>query len=194
MKLDLPDFRRWLAIGTGAGIPDGRVGPVGSRGARSPHRRPGPGSHTIPRFRERRADDWGAEYAGVSQEPGSQLPVGHGAAAASDLIVRQLALGGVANRDLGAAIQFQLDALHPYGEDEAAYSWCRLGRSGAVLIAILRREILERYTALFSEAGVKVAGFTFSAAAVHSGVRLLGTPPRAVLWPDGMRRGSRDLR
>ncbi|MGO9095570.1 MAG: PilN domain-containing protein [Bryobacteraceae bacterium] len=177
MKLDLPDLRRWLAIGAGAGIQMGeqdlsvtvvRVRPTGARVL---------GATTIHRFRERRADDWGAEYTEFLKSLGASYLSATVLLPRRDLIVRQLALGGVANRDLDAAIQFQLDALHPYGEDEAAHSWCRLGHSGAVLIAILRREVLERYTALFTEAGIKIAGFTFSAAAAHSGVRLLGTPP-----------------
>jgi Tfp pilus assembly protein PilN len=178
MKLDLPDFRRWLAIGTGVGIQMGeldlsvavvRVRPTGTRVL---------GATAIHRFRERRADDWGAEYNEFLKSLGASHLSATVLLPRRDLIVRQLALGGVANRDLAAAIQFQLDALHPYGEDEAAHSWCRLGRSGAVLIAILKREVLERYTALFAEAGIKIAGFTFSSATVHSGVRLLGAPPR----------------
>jgi Tfp pilus assembly protein PilN len=178
MRLDLPEFRRWLAVGTGAGIQMGeldlsvavvRVRPTGAEVL---------GATTIQRFRERKATDWGAEYTEFLKRLGASYLSATVLLPRRDLIVRQLALGGVANRDLAAAIQFQLDALHPYGEDEAAHSWCRLGRSGAVLIAILRREVIERYIALFTEAGIKVAGFTFSAAAVHSGVRLLGAPPR----------------
>jgi Tfp pilus assembly protein PilN len=178
MKPDLFEFRKWLAIGTGVGIQIGeadlsvivtRVRPTGARVL---------GATTVARFRERPAADWGAEYTEFLRRLGASYLSATVLLPRRDLIVRQLALPGVADRDLAAAIGLQLDSLHPFGEDEAAHAWCRIGRSGAVLIAILRREVLERYIALFSEAGVKIAAFTFSAAAVHSGARLLSTPPR----------------
>ncbi|MGC9970920.1 MAG: PilN domain-containing protein [Bryobacteraceae bacterium] len=178
MKLDLPELRKWLAIGAGVGIQIGeadltvvitRVRPTGTRVL---------GATTIARFRERPAAEWGAEYNEFLKRLGGSYLSATVLLPRRDLIVRQLALPGVADRDLAAAIQFQLDSLHPYGEDEAAHAWCRIGRSGAVLIVIVRREVLERYVALFSEAGIRTAGFTFSAAAVYSGVRLLSTPPR----------------
>lgn len=178
MKPDLFEFRKWLAIGTGVGIQIGeadlsvvvtRVRPTGARVL---------GATAVARFRERPAADWGAEYTEFLRRRGGSYLSATVLLPRRDLIVRQLALPGVADRDLAAAIELQLDSLHPYGEDEAAHAWCRIGRSGAVLIAIIRREVLERYIALFSEAGIKIAGFTFSAAAVHSGARLLSTPPR----------------
>jgi Tfp pilus assembly protein PilN len=178
MKPDLLEFRKWLAIGTGVGIQIGeadlsvivtRVRPTGARVL---------GATTIARFRERPAADWGAEYTEFLRRRGGSYLSATVLLPRRDLIVRQLALPGVADRDVAAAIELQLDSLHPYGEDEAAHAWCRIGRSGAVLIAIIRREVLERYIALFSEAGIKIAGFTFSAAVVHSGARLLSTPPR----------------
>jgi Tfp pilus assembly protein PilN len=136
------------------------------------------GAGTIPKFRERPAAEWGAEYTDFMKRLGG----GHLAATVllprRDLIVRQLSLPGVSDRDLPAAIQFQLDSLHPYGEDEAAHAWCRIGRGGAVLIAIIRRETLERYIGLFSEAGIKVAGFSFSGAVLYSAARLLSNPPK----------------
>jgi Tfp pilus assembly protein PilN len=178
MKPDLLEFRKWLAIGTGVGIQIGeadlsvivtRVRPTGARVL---------GATTIARFRERPAADWGAEYTEFLRRRGGSYLSATVLLPRRDLIVRQLALPGVADRDVAAAIELQLDSLHPYGEDEAAHAWCRIGRSGAVLIAIIRREVLERYIALLSEAGIKIAGFTFSAAVVHSGARLLSTPPR----------------
>jgi Tfp pilus assembly protein PilN len=179
MTLEFTTIRNWLAIGAGVGIRIGerdlsvlmtRVRPTGTRIV---------GTATIERFRERPAADWGAEYAEFLKRQGGSHLSAMVLLPRRDLIVRQLMLAGVARGDLAAAIQFQFDALHPYGEDEAAHAWCRIGRSGAVLIAILRREVLDRYITLFSEAGIKVAGFTFSAAVVHSGVRLLSTPPRS---------------
>jgi hypothetical protein len=45
------------------------------------------------------------------------------------------------------------------------------------LVAITRKDTLERYFGMFSEAGVKVAAFTFSAAVLYSASRLLARPP-----------------
>lgn len=177
MRVDFPQLRKWLAVGTGAGIEMGeqdltvmvtRVRPSGTRML---------GAGTIARFRERPAAEWGSEYTDFMKRLGG----GHLAATVllprRDVIVRQLSLPGVSDRDLPAAIQYQLDSLHPYGEDEAAHAWCRIGRAGAVLVAIVRRETLERYIGLFSEAGIKVAGFSFSGAAVYSAARLISKPP-----------------
>ena len=178
MNSDLFEFRKWLAVGAGVGIQIGemdlsaivtRVRPTGVRVL---------GATTIARFRERPAAEWGAEYTEFLKRLGGSYLSAMVLLPRRELIVRQLALPGVADRDLASAIALQLDSMHPYGEDEAAHAWCRIGRSGAVLIAIVRREVLERYIALFSEAGIKIAGFTFSAAAVHSGARLLSRPPR----------------
>jgi Tfp pilus assembly protein PilN len=88
-----------------------------------------------------------------------------------------LRLPGVARRDLPAAIAFQADSLHPFGEDEAVWDWTRLGAGGAVLLGITRRPTLERFAALFAEAGVKISGFTFSGAALYSAIRLPGLAP-----------------
>jgi hypothetical protein len=88
-----------------------------------------------------------------------------------EVIVRHVALPGVAARDVAAAIALQIDSLHPYGDDEVVFGWSRL-ENGGILIGILLRSALDRYIALFSEAGVAVSSFTFSAAAVYAAHRL----------------------
>ena len=170
-------LRRWLAIGTGVGIEIGmrdlrvvaaRVRPGGIRVL---------GSTVIERFRERPAAEWGAEYADFLK----RLGVSHLAATVllprREVVVRVLALPGVPPRDLEAAISFQIDALHPYAEEEAAWAWARLATNESVLIGITRRDTVARYVSLLAEAGVKAAAFTFSAAAIYSALRLLGAPP-----------------
>jgi Tfp pilus assembly protein PilN len=177
MRVNVPQLRKWLAIGTGVGIEIGeqdlavtvaRVRPSGTRIL---------GAGTIARFRERPAAEWGSEYTDFMKRLGGAHLAATVLLPRRDLIVRLLNLPGVSDRDLPAAIQYQLDSLHPYGEDEAAHAWCRIGRGGAVLIAIVRRETLERYIGLFVEAGIKVAGFSFSGAVFHSASRLLSSPP-----------------
>ena len=98
-----------------------------------------------------------------------------------ELTVRQISLPGVTDKDLESAVRFEIDSLNPHSEEEVAYDWARIGKTPSVLIAITRRSALERYTAIFSQAGVKAASFTFSAPTIYSALRLLSAPPK-----DGM--------
>ena len=47
-----------------------------------------------------------------------------------------------------------------------------------MLVGIVRRQVVDHYRALFSEAGILVNSFTFSAAAVHAAIRLNGAAMR----------------
>jgi hypothetical protein len=174
-------LRRYLAFGTGIGIEAGaadlrvtvaHVRPSGVHVA---------GAAVIENFRERPAAEWGATYAELMKRCGA----GHLSATVllprGEVIVRQLSLPNVSDEDLAAAIEFQIDSLHPFGEGEAAYAWARTGKGGGVLVGMVRRDVLERYIALFTEAGIKMTAFTFSAAALYSGVRLLDAPPEAFI-------------
>lgn len=169
--------RAMFAMGTGVGIqilgPDlqvtvARVRPTGIRVL---------GSAVIAAFRQRPAAEWGAEYASFLRRAGA----GHLAATVllprTEVIVRQVALPGVAHRDLASAVPLQIDALHPYGDDEAGHAWARLPDSESVLVGIARKAVTERYSSLFIEAGIKIASFTFSAAVLYSALRILSLPP-----------------
>jgi type II secretory pathway component PulL len=90
-----------------------------------------------------------------------------------EVIVRHLSLPGVKGRDVDGAVRFQLDSMHPYGDDEVSWGWSPLAY-GAVLVGVTRQSTVQRYLDLFLAAGIKAACFTFSAAAVHSAVRLNG--------------------
>jgi Tfp pilus assembly protein PilN len=87
------------------------------------------------------------------------------------VIVRQLALPGVASKDLESAIRLQLDTLHPYGEDDVVWGWSSLS-GGYALVGMARRADIDHYIQLFAEAGIPASMFTFSAAAVHAAIRL----------------------
>lgn len=171
------ELKRWLAFGTGVGIEVGtrdlrvtvaRVRPSGARVL---------GATVIEDFRRRPAAEWGAEYADFTRK----LGVSHMAATVvlprRDVIARVLALPGVRDRDLAAAIGFQIEALHPFAEEEATWAWSRLDGAGNVLVAVARRQLIAQYAGLFAEAGIKCAAFTFSAAAVYSALRLWGGRP-----------------
>jgi len=171
------NFTKWLAIGTGVGIEIGRhdltatavrVRPSGTRVL---------GELIIQNFREQAAGDWGATYTRFLKKIG----LGHVAATVllprQELTVRQVSLPGVSDKDLDAAIRFEIDSLNPYSEEDVACDYARIGHTASVVIGITRRATLEGYTALFSQAGLKVASFTFSAAAIYSALRLHSAPP-----------------
>jgi Tfp pilus assembly protein PilN len=171
------DLKKFAAFGSSVGIEIGgknlevtavRVRPNGIRVL---------GTTTIRDFEDRRAADWGVEYTGFLR----QVDGAHLAATVllprHETIVRQIALSGVASRDLASAIALQIDTLHPYGEEEVAYGWSRL-EHGGILIGILRRTTLDRYTALFAEAGIAVASFTFPAAAIYAAHRIPVAQPQ----------------
>lgn len=169
-------LRKWIAFGTGVGVEIGpehltvsvvRVRPSGGRLL---------GSGVVENFRQRPAAEWGREYGEIVKRHGAA----HVAAAVliprGEVIVRTLPFPGVKAEELGTAVGYQLDALHPYGEDEARAGWARIDETN-VLIGVAKRQLVEQYLALFAEAGVKVSTLTFSAAALRGALRMVSSPP-----------------
>jgi hypothetical protein len=167
------DWRKLLQFGAGVGIEisgsdlevvAARVRPNGVRVL---------GKLTIANFASRPAAEWGADYARFL----SPLGLSHVSATVllprRDVIVRHLSLPGVSGKDADGAIRFQLDSMHPYGDAEISWGWSPLAY-GAVLVGIARSATVQHYLDLFLAAGIKVENFTFSAAAMHSAVRLNG--------------------
>jgi Tfp pilus assembly protein PilN len=167
------DWRKLVQFGSGIGIEIGssdlevlaaRVRPNGVRVL---------GRLKIADFASRPAAEWGAEYARFL----SPMGLSHVSATVllprRDVIVRHLSLPGVRGKDVDGAIRFQLDSMHPYGDEDVSWGWSPLPY-GAVLVGIARSSTVQRYLDLFLAAGIKVVSFTFSAAAVHSAVRLNG--------------------
>ncbi|HMD70559.1 MAG TPA: hypothetical protein VKF41_04410 [Bryobacteraceae bacterium] len=167
------DLRKLLAFGSGVGIEIGATDLEVAAVRVRPTRIRVLGRVTIHNFAARPAAEWGAEYARFLKSLGAGRMSATVLLPRRDAIVRQMALPGVARKDVEGAIRLQLDSLHPYGEDEVAWGWSRLAY-GAVLVGIVRRDTVERYVQLFAEAGVPVCNFTFSAAAVHAAIRLNG--------------------
>lgn len=181
------EFRKWLSFGAGIGVEvrgdDLAVTVVRVR----PREVRIVAATTITGFRRRPAAEWGAEY----QEFLSRHGCAHLAATVllprEQIIVRQLSLPGVADKDLGSAVSYQVDSLHPFPEEEVVYAWARLPGTPVVLVGITHRKTAEEYTTLFSEAGLRAAAFTFSAAVFYSALRTLTAPPDSflVLEPHG---------
>jgi hypothetical protein len=169
------ELRKLLAFGSGVGI-EIRGKDLEIVLARV---RPGKvevaGRLVIEDYAARPAAEWGAEYAAFLKDAGVSRLSATVLLPRRDVIVRHVALPGVAGKDIEGAIRFQIDTLHPYGETEVVWGWSPLSY-GAVLLGIARRETVERYNTLFMEAGIAVAAFTFSAAAVHAAIRLNGMP------------------
>src|SRR5262249_35286835 len=167
------DFRKLLANGSGVGIEIGandlEVAAAQVRFARVRV----VGRLTIANFAARPAAEWGVEYARFLKSTGMTGMSATVLLPRQDVIVRQVAFPGVAPKDIDSAIRFQLDSLHPYGDDEISWGWSPLA-SGSILVGIVRRSTEERYHQIFTEAGIAVASFTFSAAAVHAAIRLNG--------------------
>ena len=172
-KISTNDLRKLLAFGTGVGL---EIGP-GDLEVAVTRVRPAKiqvlGRLSIADFATRPAAEWGAEYGRFLKACGAERLSATVLLPRRDVIVRQLSLPGVAAKDMESAIRFQLETLHPYSEDEVVWGWSALGYGG-VLVGIVLRSTIERYVAMFVEAGVAVRSFTFSAAAVHAAIRLNG--------------------
>lgn len=173
------EARDLLAFGSGVGV---RIGDAGLEVVIARMRPTGArivAAHTIERVRERPAAEWGREYSEFLARHGA----GHLAATVllprRDVIVRQIAMPGVADQEIGTALGYQVESLHPYGDEEVAHAWMRVGPGGALLLGIIRKQTLDRYLDLFTEAGIACASFSFSAAILYAASRLLRRPEGA---------------
>lgn len=136
------------------------------------------GRTTIENYRQRPAAEWGGEYTRFLRQCGAAHLSATVLLPREEVIVRQLALPGVASRDTEPALTYQLDSLHPYGDEEIAWGWARVSDT-AVVVGVMRREALNRVSELFAEAGVAVRSFTFTATAIHAAIRVGPLPPAA---------------
>jgi hypothetical protein len=176
MPLALPiskDFRKLLAFGSGVGLEIGAADLEVAAVRVRPNRIQVLGRLTIENYATRPAAEWGAEYADFLKLSGAERTSATVLLPRRDVVTRPVALPGVAAKDIEGAIRFQLDTLHPFGDEDVVWGWSPLGY-GSVLLGIVKRTTIQRYVALFSEAGVAVRSFTFSAAAVHAAIRLNG--------------------
>jgi Tfp pilus assembly protein PilN len=174
-------LRKLLAIGSGVGIEI--TGPRGSETLRISAVRVRPtgarvlGGFSIENAAQQPAAEWGQIYSAFVKKLGLNHVIATVLVPREDVILRQLAVPGVSDKDLPAAIGFQMDGLHPYAEDDVVSSWARLPGTSTVLVAIARRAALERYSSWFAEAGIKVASFTCAPAAIYSARRLFASHP-----------------
>ena len=131
---------------------------------------------TIADYRTRPPKDWGSEYHKWLREHGERNLSALAVLPRRESIVRVVGLPGVVKKDIPSAIGYQVDALHPYGDEEVSFGWAPIG-GGNVLLGMMRRVTLEAYVQLFQDAGVPCSGFTFSASALHCALHLYRNPP-----------------
>ena len=175
-----PLWKRALVFGAGFGIAvtENRL-EAAVLGARPSGPRPA-STTTIRDFRSRPAAEWGAELSRFVISAG-----GSGLAATlllprSEVIVRILSLPGLADKDVPAAIDLQLDTLHPWGDVDVVSGWSRASKT-AILVGLARKEVVDSYETLFTEAGVPLAAVTFSPAVIHAALRVWSTGPASLL-------------
>ena len=192
-EITLKDWRKLARFGAGVGIEIGATALEVVATRVRPNSVKVVGRLTIPDFAARPAAEWGAEYARFLSAHGLSHVSATVLLPRREVIVRHLSLAGVSRKDVEGAIRFQLDSLHPYGEDDVSWGWSPLAY-GAVLVGITRSSSVQRYLDLFQAAGIKVVSFTFSAAAVHSAVRLNGgMPPQGFLALSPAPNGGVDI-
>src|ERR1039458_3869213 len=117
------DFRKLLAFGTGVGVEIGVTDLEVAVTRVRPNQVRVLGRLTLANFAARPAAEWGREYAAFLKASGVERLSAAVLLPRREVIVRQLALPGVAAKDIEGAIRFQLDTLHPYGDDEIGWGW-----------------------------------------------------------------------
>src|SRR3954463_201236 len=112
------DLRKLLAFGSGIGIEIGADSLEIVAARVRPSKIEVVGRLVIPNYATRPAGEWGPEYTRFLKSVG----MGHLSAAVllprREVIVRQLALPGVTSKDAESAIRFQIDTLHPFGDED----------------------------------------------------------------------------
>jgi hypothetical protein len=183
-------LRKWLRFGTGVGIA------FTGQGLDIAVARAWPTGVALKGFLhvdnplKRPVADWGGEVDRFLASHGAQHVPAVVALPRERVIARTIALPGVGDEDAAQALAFQLDTLHPWGDDDVVWDWQRVGHSSSFSVAIAERTLVERYCALFAEAGVRLAGMTASGSAFYLAARLGAAPPPAnFIAVGGLRAG-----
>jgi Tfp pilus assembly protein PilN len=135
---------------------------------------------SIHNFAQRAPADWGREFQELLHHHGQKHLSATVLLPRREVIVRLAGMPGVNKKDIPGALAFQIDSMHPYGDEPVSFAWARAD-ANTVLVGIIRKAVLDEYIALFQSAGIPVAGFTFSASAIYSALRLYSNPPRNFL-------------
>jgi len=142
------------------------------------------GSAKIENFRERPATEWGREYADFLTSCGFAHVSATVSLSREDVIVRQIQLPPMGEKERASAVRYQLDGLHPFAEDEVFHAYAVLAAEAkgpsSVVVVIAEQKTVTHYADLFEEAGIAVAAFTVSASSLRAALKLrtdrLSTP------------------
>jgi Tfp pilus assembly protein PilN len=171
------DWTRYLAFGTSVGIAIGdshlEVALVRAR----PNGVTVAAQATISDYRRRTPAEWGREFRDFLIKNGEKHLSATILLPRREVIVRLASVPGVQKKDIPAALEFQIDSMHPYGDEPVAFAWAKADATTA-MVGIIRSSKLDDYVEAFQQAGIAVAGFTFSASAVYSALRLFGKAPK----------------
>jgi len=179
----LPAWRKLRIFGTGFGISIAQ----GDLQAVIVRSRPS-GSHLVATaairgFASRPAAEWGAELSRFLAASGESNLAATLVLPREEVIVRTVRLAGVTEQDTAAAIELQLDTLHPWDEQPIEWAWWRVTATD-VVVGIVRQTTLQHYETLFSEAGIPMASATFSPAIIHTALRLHHAAPASLFCYD----------
>jgi Tfp pilus assembly protein PilN len=192
--MTVPDnfpLRRALLFGTGLGL---SMGPANLDVAIVRSRPSGTATLaavSIQGYRTRPAAEWGTEllrFLETAHEPHLSATI---VIPRDEVIVRVVTLPGVEEKDVQAALDLQIDTLHPFGDEEVAWAWMPVDSS--FVIGVVRRALLDGWETLFSEAGIPVSAFTFPAAAIHAALRIHNAPAVDLLLFSTDERGRTEV-
>jgi Tfp pilus assembly protein PilN len=171
------NWTKYLVFGTSAGIAivdsDLEVALVRAR----PNGVTVAAQATISNFRNRPPAEWGREFRDFLIKNGEKHLSATVLLPRRDVIVRLAAVPGVQKKDIPAALEFQIDSMHPYGDEPVAFAWAKADANTA-MVGIIRESSLDAYVDAFQQAGIAVAGFTFSASAIYAALRVFGAAPK----------------
>jgi len=171
-------LRKWLRFGAGVGIVAGEKGLDVLVARARPFGPAVTGYLHVDTSGKKSAADWGADVTRfLSSCGGAQRIAATVVLPREQVISRIVTLPGVSDEDAPQALEFQLDSLHPWGDANVAWAWERIGQTPSFTVAIAQRELVERYSSLLSEAGIRVAGFTTSGNVLYLAARLDNVPP-----------------
>jgi Tfp pilus assembly protein PilN len=133
----------------------------------------------VRQFSSKPAAEWGAEVSAFLNAAGDPSLAATLVLPREEVIVRTVRLAGVAEKDTAAAIELQLDTLHPWDEEPVEWDWWRVS-STDVVVGVVQQSTLSHYETLFSEAGIPLAAVTFSSAVIHAALRLRRSVPASI--------------
>ncbi len=132
-------------------------------------------------FRDRPAAEWGRDYAAMLREHGLSHVSATVCLPREEIVVRQLRLPPMPEKERAAAVRYQIDSLHPYGDEEVCFASATVqdggkDRPSTLAVAIARRERIDHWANLFEEASIAVASFTVGEATLSTALRMRAEP------------------